>query len=225
MHSVGILPHIGFPTTTSNDDVERFLFYLDLCKDFRPEITTVLQGLLRNGNDAREISNNFRLSKYDVTAMDFLIDQRKIIPNRAEETDQSKLIRRLTYIAEHGPDSENKHAKTGSNTDYVVDTRALTIELAKLTGNSLVVDSLEKWIPVRMPLDEKDLEGLELPRKEKRKTLMHLEEKWKKSGRTLTLEELRKLAQASTKTKRLERDKEEKLTRKLPSKPWIDPKP
>lgn len=102
MHSLGILPFIGFPAATSDDDVNRFFHYFRRCKDLLPEVTTVLQGLLRNKNDVEEIALNFRLSKLDKLALNFLVRHRKLLPNEVTEENKNKLISQLEYLAEHG---------------------------------------------------------------------------------------------------------------------------
>ena len=90
------------------------------------------------------------------------------------------------------------------------DSRLAAIELCKLTGDARITEKMEEWRPTSMPVELSDMERRSLSRTDQRKTFKMMETAWRKSGKTMTKDELWALAFDKSKKKRREYEKSNK---------------
>ena len=76
MQDLGLLPHMGFPSDTCDADIRRFVDYFRVSHHYSPRPVTLLQGIIRNENDARLTAAQFGLSKSEEAALVFLVINR-----------------------------------------------------------------------------------------------------------------------------------------------------
>ena len=84
------------------------------------------------------------------------------------------------------------------------DSRLAAIEFCKLTGDARLTEKMNAWRPTSMPIQLSDMQRLSLSRTDQRRIFKMMETAWRKSGKTMTKNELWALAFDKSKKKRSE---------------------